>query len=139
MSEAAVVKRVMMEASHLIKSGLPTRLLRNNRGQFYTMDKKRIVRAGLEADGSSDCIGMVTITITPEMVGMSIGVPLVAEVKDAQWKRNLNDEHENTQENFINQVCRRGGIGFFINNHEDLEKKIKERLKIMVDSHLKRV
>ena len=134
MSEAPVVKRVMLQASKL-----KMRLLRNNRGQFYTMDKKRIVRAGLEADGSSDLIGMITITITQEMVGMEVGLATVAEVKEPNWKRDLKSKHENTQENFINQVLKRGGIGFFINNHEDLENKVKDCLKNMLDRHLNRV
>lgn len=133
MSEAPVVKRVMLQASKL-----KMRLLRNNRGTFYTLDKKRIVRAGLEADGASDLIGITTIIITPEMVGMEIGVATVAEVKEPDWKKPSGDT-EIKQENFIYQVTRRGGIGFFINNHELLENKVKDCLKIMVDRHLKNV
>lgn len=134
MSEAPVVKRVMMQASKL-----KMRLLRNNRGMFYTMDKKRIVRAGLEADGASDLIGITTVIITPEMVGMALGIATVAEVKEPNWKRDEKSEHENTQQNFINQVTKRGGIGFFINNHEDLENKVKDCLTKMVDTNLKNV
>lgn len=135
-TEAPVVKRVMMQASKI-----KALLLRNNRGMFYTLDKKRMVRAGLEAEGASDTIGMITITITPEMVGMDIGVPLVVEVKKPGWeesKEKLN-EHEKTQENFIYQVNRRGGIGFFLDDHTKLEQKIAERLKIMVDTNIQRV
>lgn len=116
MSEAPVVKRAMMEASKL---GL--RLLRNNRGQFYTMDKKRIVRAGLEADGASDLIGITTITITPEMVGHKIGVFTAVEVKEPGWKKP-SGEHEMEQQNFIDQIRARGGFAFFLNNHENLKK-----------------
>lgn len=130
MSEAPVVKRVMMQASKL-----KMRLLRNNRGMFYTMDKKRIVRAGLEADGASDLIGGTPVTITPEMVGMQILIATVAEVKEPTWTKPQND-HERIQENFINQVIKRGGIGFFITNHEDLENKVKDCLKNMIDRHL---
>jgi N-acetylglutamate synthase-like GNAT family acetyltransferase len=135
-SEAPVVKRVMMQASRI-----KARLLRNNRGTFYTMDKKRIIRAGLEAEGASDTIGMVTITITPEMVGMEIGVPLVAEIKKPGWEESKQKltPTEIKQENFIYQVNRRGGIGFFIDDHTKLEEKIAERLKIMVDSNIQRV
>lgn len=125
MSEAPVVKRVMMEASRL---GL--RLLRNNRGMFYTLDKKRMVRAGLEADGASDLIGITTITVTPEMVGQEIGVFTAVEVKEPNWQRP-QDDHEREQENFIEQIRKRGGIAFFINNHE--------MLKILLDSQIKRV
>src|SRR4051812_44633381 len=115
MSEAPVLKRVMMEASRL-----DLRLLRNNRGQFYTMDKKRIVRAGLEAEGASDLVGITTITITPEMVGKQIGVFTAAEVKEPMWTKP-SGEHEEKQANFIEQVRSRGGFAFFINNHEKLK------------------
>lgn len=39
-------------------------LVKNVRGNFRTMDGKRIVAAGLSAKGSSDLIGWRTITIT---------------------------------------------------------------------------
>ena len=122
-SEAPVVKRVMMKASQL---GL--RLLRNNRGMFRTMDGKRTVRAGLEADGASDLIGVRTITVTPEMVGKKIGVLMVVEVKKPSWTKPTT-ETEKEQENFINQMVQRGAIGFFINNAEDLEKKVESFFK----------
>ena len=134
--ESPVVKRTMMAASKI-----GARLLRNNRGTFYTLDKKRIIRAGLEAKGASDTLGIVTVTITEGMVGMDIGVALVAEVKKPGWeesKQKLTDT-EKEQENFIYQVNRRGGIGFFIDDHTKLEQKIAERLKIMVDSNIQRV
>lgn len=124
MIEAPVVERVMMEASKL---GL--RLLRNNRGMFYTLDKKRMVRAGLEADGASDLIGITTITITPEMVGQKIGVFTAVEVKKPEWKKP-SGETEEQQENFINQVRKRGGIAFFINNHEKLKTLLDNSLEL---------
>lgn len=127
MSEAAVVKRVMMKASQL-----GHRLFRNNRGQFYTMDKKRIVRAGLEAGGASDLIGPTSITITQDMVGITFGVMTCAEVKDTDWKRP-SGEHELEQQNFIDQMEARGCFAFFINNPEDFEKKISESLKKKID------
>lgn len=123
MSEAPVVKRVMMEASKL---GL--RLLRNNRGMFYTLDKKRMVRAGLEAEGASDLIGITTVLITNEMVGTTIGVFTAVEVKEPEWKKP-SGETEEQQENFINQVRKRGGIAFFINNHENLKNSIDSQIK----------
>jgi len=131
MGEAAVLKRVMLKASKL-----GFRLLRNSRGQFYTMDKKRIVRAGLEAEGSSDLIGAVPVVITEEMVGMTLGVFCAAEVKKPEWKKP-SGEHERVQENFINQMIKFGCIAFFINDHELLEKKIADCLKKMIDAHKK--
>lgn len=121
-SEAPVVKRVMMKASKL---GL--RLLRNNRGMFKTIDGKRIVRAGLEVEGASDLIGIKTVTITQDMVGTKVGVFVAVEVKKPSWK-HPSTKTEYQQEQFINQVLIRGGIAFFINNAEDLEKKIEDSL-----------
>ncbi len=123
LSEAPVVKRVLMKASQL---GL--RLLRNNRGMFKTIDGKRIVRAGLEAEGASDLIGVKTIIITQEMVGKKLGVLMVVEVKKPSWTKPTT-ETEREQENFINQMVDRGAIGFFINNPDDLEKKVESFFK----------
>lgn len=150
MSEAPVLKRTMMQASRI-----GCRLLRNNRGQFYTMDgvkvliklvrardwgalaaainRLRQVRAGVEAPGSSDLLGIYTMTITQEMVGKEIGVALVVETKEPNWKKP-EDDHEREQENFIKQTIRRGGIGFFLTNHEDLQKKIEECIKKWLDA-----
>ncbi len=155
MSEAANLKRVMIKSSRL---GM--RLLRNNRGAFYTMDgvkhvmtaifsgniqkaktalgRLRVVRAGLEAEGASDLVGVTTVTITPEMVGMKLGVATVAEVKEPKWKKPT-DEHERKQENFLDQATKRGCIAFFITDAETLEKKVEESLKKLVDAHLKNV
>jgi len=123
-SEAPVLKRVMMRASQL---GL--RLLRNNRGLFKTLDSNRKVRAGLEAEGASDLIGIKTITITEDMVGMEIGIFLAVEVKKPGWKKPTTPT-EKEQQNFIDQIIRRGGIAFFINDHEALEEKIESFFKI---------
>lgn len=136
--EAPVLANVRLEACRMAKCGLPMRLLRNNRGTFRTLDSKRVVSAGLEAEGSSDLLGITTLVITPEMVGISLGVVTVAEVKRPGWTKPTN-EHERTQENFINQVNKRGGIGFFIENHESLEKIVKEIIKKRVDGNLKSV
>ena len=104
----------------------PTRLFRNNRGQFYTLDcvKKltgllfsgqfkaavdyarhslRQVRAGLEAPGSSDCIGWTSVIITPEMVGQRVAVFTALEVKTTKGRATAD------QVNFIDAVLAAGG------------------------------
>lgn len=145
MSEAPVVKRVMLEASRI-----GSRLLRNNRGQFYTIDgvqrliaaaksgevksmveamkRLRVTRAGLEAPGSSDLVGVHPLKITPEMVGMTLGVLLIAECKAPGWV-GPSDAHEIEQAHFIHTMNGFGAIGFFISNHEDLSMKIIENIK----------
>ncbi len=122
MTEAETVKKVMLKASKL-----GFRLLRNNRGMFRTIDGKRLVRAGLEAQGASDLIGVKTIKITEAMIGMKVGVFLAVEVKKSSWKKPAT-KTEKEQQNFIDQVNKRGGIAFFCNDDEALESKINNIL-----------
>lgn len=124
MSEAPVLANTRKEASRI---GI--RLFRNNRGTFRTLDGKRVVDAGLDADGSSDLIGIVPVVITPDMVGMTLGVFTGAEVKEPDWKYSGTD-HEETQLNFHEQIRKLGGFGFFINNHADLQEKIDNQLSL---------
>lgn len=146
--ETAVVKQIMLKASRL-----GARLLRNNRGQFYTLDGVRalvgavvsgdlgscraaarllrMVRAGLEAEGASDLIGPVPVIITPEMVGLTLAVFTAAEVKKPGWTKPT-DDRERQQEQFILTVRRMGGIGFFITNPDDLEEKISGGIKTLI-------
>lgn len=138
LKEAPVLANTRLEACRMVLVGLPMRLLRNNRGTFKTLDDKRIVQAGLEAAGSSDLLGITTIKITAEMVGMEIGIATVAEAKEPNWKKP-KDKHERQQENFIYQVNKRGGLGFFITDHQALEMIVKNMLKKRLDDHLKSV
>jgi len=120
--EAPTVKRVLLEASRI-----GARLFRNNRGLFKTLDGKRKVRAGIEANGASDCVGIIPVKITQEMVGATIGAGLWVEVKRPDWKKP-RDEHERKQENFINKMNELGGIAFFITDADDLEDLIMDNL-----------
>lgn len=112
------------------------RLFRNNRGQFYTMDgvrrlvsliqqgqikealdharrSMRVVRAGLEAPGSSDIIGWKTIVITPEMVGQSVAVFVAIECK------TLKGRTAPEQRNFIDVVRSAGGLAGIARSEAD--------------------
>lgn len=60
--------------------GGPARLWRNNTGAMRD-PHGQLVRFGL-CPGSSDLIGLRTITITPEMVGQRVAVFAAVEVKD---------------------------------------------------------
>jgi len=153
-TEAPVQANTRMEASRI-----GARLFRNNRGMFYTVDavkkliglvikgdlagaramsgKQRIVRAGLEADGSSDLVGDFPVTITQEMVGMTLAVALYAEVKEPNWKKPT-DEHERVQLNFITQASNRGALAFFITDHKQLKTLIETALKKMIEEHKKK-
>lgn len=113
-------------------SALGFRLFRNNRGLFRTLDNKRITKAGLDANGASDFVGIKTIEITPEMVGKSVGIFLAVEVKKTGWK-GAKSQTEKDQANFIEQINKRGGIGFFCNDENELENLIAEKMKTMFD------
>ncbi|MGR0183199.1 VRR-NUC domain-containing protein [Azospirillum aestuarii] len=63
----------------------------------------RPLHAGL-CVGSSDLIGLTTITITPEMAGRSIAVFTAVEVKAARG-RSTEDQRA-----FVSMVTQRGGI-----------------------------
>lgn len=147
--ETNIVKRISQQASKI-----GSRLLRNNRGQFYTMDgvraliaaiasgdlgdarracqRLRLLRAGLEADGASDLIGLTPVTITHEMVGCTFAVFLAVEVKKPGWTKPT-DDREKEQEQFINNVNSKGGIGLFLTAPEMLQEKISENIKNIVD------
>lgn len=122
--EAPVLKNTMLEASRL-----GHRLFRNNRGTFYTKDG-RITTAGLIADGASDLIGPVQITITPEMVGKTIAVFAAVETKRTGWK-GPKTKTENSQANFIDFINRIGGFAFFLDDEKNLKKSIDERISMM--------
>jgi hypothetical protein len=60
------------------------------------------------------------------MIGKTVAVLLCVETKKSTWKKPTT-EHERKQENFINFISANGGIAFFLNNPDDLKKKIDER------------
>jgi hypothetical protein len=102
-------------------------LLRNNSGAQQMPDGSW-VRWGLGNDSkqvnkrrkSSDLIGVVPMLIQPHHVGRTVGIFTAIEAKAEGWKYRENDEHAAAQYNFLNIVCKRGGIGAFINNEDDL-------------------
>lgn len=99
---------------------------RNNSGAFE--DKNgRWVRYGLANDSkqlnekikSSDLIGIVPVTITPEMVGKTIGVFCAIETKKADWKFMLTDKRAVAQNRFHELVRELGGIAGFARDVEE--------------------
>jgi len=111
MSESAILKRVMMEASKL---GL--RVWRNNTGALRDQDG-RLVRYGL-CVGSSDLIGLIPVTITPDMIGQTLAVFTAIEVK-APGKKPTEE-----QAKFLAAIRKNKGIALLI----DDEKKLKSML-----------
>ncbi len=107
LEETNISKKIQMAAC---KVG--ARLLRNNTGLFWSLDKKRKMRAGL-GSGTSDLIGWTQITITPEMVGKVVAVYTAIEVKAGK-----NNTQEN-QDDFITAVLHAGGIAGAAWNEDD--------------------
>lgn len=101
------------------------RLFRNNRGMFLTLDGKRKVRAGLEADGASDLIGFTVVEITPNMIGQKLAVFTAVEMKKPNFK-GPRTETERKQACFLDYIRSRGGIAFFCDNGKKLQELIKK-------------
>lgn len=108
-------------------------LWRNNSGALP--DKTgRIVRFGLGNDSaklnavwkSSDLIGILPVTVTPEMVGLRLGIFVAVDAKSPDaWKGGPRTAHELAQENFFINVRQLGGIGGFATSTHDLERLLK--------------
>lgn len=105
MSETAILKRVMLEASKL---GL--RVWRNHVGGFYAKDGS-FQRTGL-CKGTSDLIGI-----------MPDGRFLAIEVKRPGGKPSPE------QINFIDFIRLRGGVAFFIDDEKKLKSLLDEHNK----------
>lgn len=79
---------------------------KNVRGLFYTLDKKRKVRAGIQADGSSDLIGGTRKIITQDMVGQQVFILTVIEVKTPAPNKTYPSTE---QKDFVKFVLDNGG------------------------------
>ena len=90
------------------------RLFRNQVGQLPDPRTGRPVQFGL-ARGSADLIGWRTVTITPDMVGKTVGVFVAIEVKD---RGRLTPE----QERFIAEVQQAGGLAGVARSVEDARR-----------------
>lgn len=88
----------------------PVRLFRNNTGALKDATG-RLVRYGL-CTGSSDLIGLRTITVTPDMVGQQLAVFTAIEVKD-------RSKPTPEQLAFIAMVQRHGGLAGIAHSDEE--------------------
>lgn len=75
---------------------------RNQTGVFRTMDGERVVKVGNA--GAPDALGVVAVTITPDMVGKTIGVAIAPEFKTPKGKQ------EGEQKDWQAAFVRRGGV-----------------------------
>ena len=107
------------------------RLFRNNVGLAYrgtvvnhtpkllTLKNPRPIHFGL-CQGSSDLIGWVKKTVTPDMVGSEIAVFLAVEVKTGKYQATPE------QENFVSVVKEFGGIAGVCRSVDEVDKLINE-------------
>ena len=107
-SETALLYRLLLRASEL-----GARLFRNNVGRLHDRNG-RLVTYGL-CVGSSDLIGYVPVTITPEMVGRTVAVFTAIEAKTATGR--LRPE----QSAFLRVVQGHGGLCCVARSVKDAE------------------
>jgi len=116
----------MSKPEHIIQSeiqlaasnaGVP--LFRNNTGA-YTSESGSYIRFGVGGPGGSDLIGITPVTITPDMVGDTIGVFTAIEVK------TKNGRPTKQQTKFIESVKRNGGIAGIARSADDALSLIKK-------------
>lgn len=126
MSESSVQQRIRLAAARLA-----TTLWRNNSGALEDKDGRQ-VRFGLGNDSakinkvykSADLIGITPVTITPEHVGMTMGVFTAVECKPEGWKFTAT-EREYAQLRFLTDVRLHGGKAGFATSVEDYRSIIK--------------
>lgn len=105
--EATLLKRLMIHGSTL---GL--RLFRNQVGSYQLKDG-RYLTSGL-CVGSSDLIGYLPITITPDMVGKRIAVFVAIEAKGPRGRVRKE------QQQFVEVVAGMGGIAAIVRSVQEV-------------------
>lgn len=122
MREAASQQQIMLAMARM--GALP---YRNNVGAC-TDESGRVIRYGLAnssaqmnaAIKSSDIIGITPVTITPEMVGRTVGVFTAIECKRPGWHLTPGDKRGQAQQKFIDIVVSVGGMGGFATGPDDV-------------------
>lgn len=127
-SEHSIQQRIMLAMSRL-----GAKIFRINTGTGWvgtlvdktpksiTLNNPRILHAGM-CKGGSDLVGILPVTITPDMVSQKIGVFIAIEVKAEKGRATAD------QLAFIKMVNDTGGIGFIARSEDDAKK--------IVDSYL---
>jgi hypothetical protein len=132
MLESVVAKHVRLEhATHY--QGY---LWRNQSGAFVEPETGRMIRFGLANDSaqlnkkikSSDYIGITPVTITPDMVGRTVGVFTAIETKDSEWRRIPSDARATAQAAFMDLVTGVGGIAGFATGPQGVHEAVRSFL-----------
>lgn len=125
------------EDVELAAPSLGVTLLRNNNGACYN-DEGRLIRYGLghisgkEEYSSGDLVGWTRVTITPEMVGKTVAIFTVAEVKPTSF--TIKDQYRSGSREFkqekFNELARsNGGFGMIVRSGHDLKHAIEHFMK----------
>ena len=129
--ESVLMRQCLMELS---RRG--ARVFRNNTamgwagqivdrtGPYLRLLNAYPLHAGL-CIGSSDVIGWMPITVTPEMVGKTVGLFLACECKSAGEKPTEN------QAIFLRNVREAGGVAIWLRDVDELDAKLEEALEAL--------
>jgi len=124
MDEKQVQELIQLEASRF-----GGKLWINSSGAFKDTTG-RLVRFGLghvkknQEFKSSDLIGFMPVTITPDMVGKTLPVFTAIECKKPDWKFT-NTLREVGQKVFIDVITKNNGIASFVNSVERFAETVK--------------
>lgn len=121
-------EQIASENVELAAPSLGVTLLRNNNGACYN-DDGRLIRYGLghvsgkEEWSSGDFVGWTRVKITPDMVGKTVAIFTVAEIKPANFvlkPEYRKGSREAKQQAFNQLVIDNGGFGMIARSGEDL-------------------
>jgi len=112
-SKEEMKERNIQNSIRLAHSKGNTRLFVNDVGVAKVGE--RTIRYGL-CNGSTDLVGVHTVTITGDMVGQEIGVAVFAEVKTPTGRVKPH------QEEFMNQMKKMGCIVGVVRSVEDMQE-----------------
>lgn len=91
---------------------------RQHVGAYRMLNRDAIVRVG--DPGMSDSMMVVAVTITPEMVGRTVGLAVAAEFKTATGRQS--PDQKTWQANFQ----RRGGVYRLVRSPEEMAKLVED-------------
>ena len=127
MTVAMISESAILKATHLRASRIGMRLFRNQVGAGVASVILREVEPGLFlvrgrrvtmglCTGSSDLIGWMPVTVTPDMVGAKIACFVALEIKSASGR--IQPE----QTTFLDRVLEAGGVAVVIRSPEDIDR-----------------
>lgn len=108
--QALIVKEASLKDCILWRNNVGCLIAKNGRPIRYGLNN--VSKKANDEYKSSDLIGLRKITITPDMVGKTVGVFIAREAKREGWKYK-GSEAEKAQKRFIDLVNEMGGNACF--------------------------